>query len=124
MMKIFVILSLIGLFAPTFKTFAQDPSRPQLEGLKQTGKLFTVTLTPQDKVVRIDLAGTPAAKFDFKNKQIEVLLIEGASSRRIRVSKRQDGYFITEPLSKQQNMELEVKASHKNDSETFRFKIP
>lgn len=105
-------------------SFAQDPSRPQLEGLSQTGKLFTVKLTPKDRVVRIDLAGVPAAKIDLKNKEVEVMLIEGQTSRRIKVAKKQGGYFVTEPLSRQQNLEIEVKATHKSDSETFRFKLP
>ncbi len=106
------------------QSFAQDPSRPQLEGLSQTGKLFTVKLTPKDRVVRIDLAGVPAAKLDLKNKEVEVLLIEGSSSRKIKVAKQRDGYFVTEPLSRQQNLEIEVRAKNKSDSETFRFRLP
>lgn len=105
-------------------SWAQDPSRPQLDGLTQAGKLFTVKLTPKDRIVRIDLVGTPAAKLDLKNKQIEVYLIEGKSSRQIKVSRAQDGSFLSEPLTKQQNLELEVKAIHKTDSETFRFRLP
>lgn len=103
---------------------AQDPSRPQLENLTQTGKLFTVTVTPADRVVRIHLAGKPALKFDPKSKELEVTLINQGRRIPLRVSRESESMYVAEPPAGTKSFNLEVKAKHKGQSEDFQFSIP
>ena len=104
--------------------FAQDPSRPQLNNLSQTGQLMTVKLVPKDKNLDIFLAGKPAAKIDLRNAEVEVTILDDANSpRNLKLIKRAGYYSVDELMNYSQPVDLQVKATVKDRSETFKFRV-
>ena len=104
--------------------FAQDARTLEQESLEQAGKLFTVKLTPKDKILKFEFVGKKAAEIDLTEQSVSLFLLNGSKREIVRLQKRQSNVFESEPLTKYNDVQLELKTTIKNNSESFNFKLP
>ena len=104
--------------------FAQDARMQEQESLEQAGKLFVVKLTPKDKILKFEFVGKKAAEIDFTEQTVSLFLLNGSKRELVRLQERNNNVFETEPLSQYKDIELELKTTIKNNSESFKFRLP
>ena len=100
-----------------------DPTRPQMKSLTQSGKLVTVKLVPEAKTLSIFLTGKEAAKLDLETADLEVSLLEKRSTKKLTVVRKDDHYLVTDELDPQKPKQIEVKTKVNGKTEKFKFKV-
>lgn len=119
-MKTLVSILLFQIAALNAQEISDDPARPSLG---KTGEVFSLKITPQSRRLDIAFAGTPAVTLDPERLTVlgRVYPAEG-QSKQLRIEAR-SGYFeILDKIDAKSTIEIEVKDSATNKSETLRLK--
>ncbi len=99
-----------------------DPSKANLDMLNRDGKLVSIQIVPKQPL-QIFVVGKEVAQFDPSELKLIVHRLSPGPKKFLESSRNGDHFIISEPLSNQEQTELEITAKTKKKSETFRFKI-
>lgn len=117
---IFSFLISVSLFS-----WAQDPSRPQLEQMSQ-GKLLNLKLVPGAKKAQLFLIGKEAANLKIGSDGAMVLKVTAFSKEgetELGFEPKDDSYWISSLPEWKHEYQLKVKTKVKDREEEFHFKM-
>lgn len=118
-MGVFLVLGLMAGFGHV--ALAQDPSRPQLDSLAQTGKLVTATLVPKSKTLTFSVVGAPSAKMSLDTLKVEAVVVDQNGERPLKTTRLKAGSYLLEDYAPAN--EVRIRASNKTHMDEFKFKV-
>ena len=119
-MKTLMAILLFQIAVSNAQKISGDPARPVLG---KTGEVFALKITPQSRRLDITLAGTPAVTLDPERLTVfgRVYPAKG-EAKKLRIEARGGHFEILDKIDPKSTIEIDVRDTTSNKSETLRFK--
>lgn len=116
---------IIGIMLLSMAAFAEpEYVNPELQNISKSGKLITLNVAPSEKTLMFSIVGKPTLSVDLSNAQIHVLVLEKNKKRPLGVSRISKGKYVSEAVTPNQPMKMEVQVKLGDETEKFDVSLP
>lgn len=125
---LFLVFDFLGHDNFAWSQNPMDPNAPSspdpkdINHLKQSGNLFTVTVVPGDKSSKFYILGKEAARIKIDNLSIEASLFIGENEKKLTLQRKSDYFTTTTPL-KGDHLFLKLKTKPEDKVDEIKIKL-